>query len=332
MDNPTHTLVGLMLSRAGLNRFTPRADLLLMLAANGPDVDAISWLWGSVGHLHYHRGYTHSWLLVPLLAVLPVLITRLFTRQGFHWLKAYLLSIIGVSSHILLDMTNSYGVRALLPLRADWLSFDTTFVADPWIWFVLALAVAGPFISSLVSSEIGGKRSTGQGWAIFALLFILLYDVGRYVAHDRAMEILNSRIYNGETPKRVGAFAEFANPLRWNAVVELPGAYWVSSMNLLQEFDPAAGRVFFKSPLSPEIEAARATEPFRVFAEFNQWQLWRSTPMAQVEGSHNVQLFDLRFGNPVDPGFVAEANVLPGNRVQDAEFRFGKFRITTPDR
>jgi len=318
-----------MLSRVGLNRLTPRADMLLILAANAPDVDAIAWIGGATSHLHYHRWYTHSVMLVPLIAILPVLIHRLFVRQSYPWLYAYLLSLIGVVSHILLDMTNSYGVRALLPLHSDWLSFNTTFVVDPWIWAVLTLAVGGPFISSLVSSEIGAKKSTGQGWAIFALLFIVLYDAGRYVAHDRAMRILNSRIYNGETPKRVGAFPQFANPLRWSAVVELPGSYWVSSVNLLEEFDPSAGRVFFKSPFTPEVEAARATQPFRVFADFNQWQLWRTTPMPQPEGSQLVQLFDLRFGNPVAPGFVAEANVVPGKRVEGAEFRFGQFRVTS---
>ena len=183
-----------------------------------------------------------------------------------------------------------------------------------------------------MSGEIGGKKSTGKGWAIFALLFLVLYGAGRWMAHERAVAILHSRVYNGEPPKRVGAFPEFANPLRWNAVVELPDSYWVSSVNLLEEFDPTAGRVFFKSPLSPEIEAARATEPFRVFADFNQWQLWRSTPNPRAEGSHNVQLFDLRFGNPVDPGFVAEANVVSGKRVEDAEFRFGRLRLTASER
>ena len=47
LDNPTHTLVGLMLSRAGLNRWTPRPDLLLTLAANAPDIDAVSWFGGA---------------------------------------------------------------------------------------------------------------------------------------------------------------------------------------------------------------------------------------------------------------------------------------------
>ena len=39
MDNLTHSLTGLMLSRAGLNRFYPRATLVLVIAANIPDID-----------------------------------------------------------------------------------------------------------------------------------------------------------------------------------------------------------------------------------------------------------------------------------------------------
>ena len=41
MDNLTHTLTGLALSRAGLNRYYARAGLVLMLAANAPDIDVI---------------------------------------------------------------------------------------------------------------------------------------------------------------------------------------------------------------------------------------------------------------------------------------------------
>ncbi len=327
LDNPTHTLVGLMLSRAGLNRLTPGASLLMMLAANGPDIDTISWIGGSLAHLRYHRGFTHSWFFVPLVAILPVLITRLFYKKDFHWGWAYFASIIGVASHILLDWTNAYGIRALLPMSSEWLALNITFVIDPWIWAVLTLAVGAPYISSLVSSEIGAKTTPGQGWAIFALLFIVAYNSGRYVAHERAIEVLNARIYNGETPRRVGAFPEMANPLRWTAVVELPGSYWVSSVDLMQEFDPTAGRIFYKPQLTPEIEAAKATEPFRVFTDFSQWQLWRVTPMPSPEGSTRVQLFDLRFGNPVAPGFVADARVLQGNRVEDAEFRFGGIKL-----
>ena len=65
------------------------------------------------------------------------------------------------------------------------------------------VAKAAPALSRLVSSEIGGRRSPGRGWAIFALLMLGAYDFGRYLAHERVLAMLDTRIYRGETPLRL---------------------------------------------------------------------------------------------------------------------------------
>ena len=46
MENLTHTLVGLMLARVGLEKSTPRGTAMMMLAANAPDIDAVFWFGG----------------------------------------------------------------------------------------------------------------------------------------------------------------------------------------------------------------------------------------------------------------------------------------------
>jgi hypothetical protein len=38
--------------------------------------------------------------------------------------------------------------------------------------------------------------------AIFALSFFLIYDFGRFLSHQRAIEILNSRVYRTARPSR----------------------------------------------------------------------------------------------------------------------------------
>jgi hypothetical protein len=43
--------VGLALSRAGLNRLTPQATAILLLAANAPDIDVVSAAGGSLAYL-----------------------------------------------------------------------------------------------------------------------------------------------------------------------------------------------------------------------------------------------------------------------------------------
>ena len=73
MDPLTHTLTGLALSRAGLNRRSAYATPILMLAASAPDIDILAWLAGPAAYLHYHRHLPHAFVAIPFLALLPVL-------------------------------------------------------------------------------------------------------------------------------------------------------------------------------------------------------------------------------------------------------------------
>ena len=60
MDNLTHSLVGWMLSRAGIDRKIPRAAPLMIVAANIPDLDVVSLAGGPLSYLTWHRSYTHA--------------------------------------------------------------------------------------------------------------------------------------------------------------------------------------------------------------------------------------------------------------------------------
>ena len=190
MDNLTHTLTGVMLSRAGLDRLTPRAGLVAAIAANIPDIDAVTIAAGTETYFRYHRGFTHSLLCAPFIAVLPVLAVAAIFRTRLPWVRAWLLSFLAVLSHLLLDFTNPYGIRLFLPFSDAWPGLDSTHVIDIWIWAILLAGVCWPMLSSLVSSEIGAMRSKGRGMAVTALVLLAFYDTGRYFLHERAMATL----------------------------------------------------------------------------------------------------------------------------------------------
>ena len=59
VDNLTHTLSAVAISHAGLNRKTRFATLAVVVAANLPDIDAVTLVKGTAAYLHYHRGITH---------------------------------------------------------------------------------------------------------------------------------------------------------------------------------------------------------------------------------------------------------------------------------
>ncbi len=324
MDNLTHTLVGLMLSRAGFNRVSPRATALLLLAANAPDLDSISRFGGTVRYLEYHRGLSHALVAIPVLALIPVLLVRLFSRTKLPWRRAYLVSLAGVATHPLLDWTNVYGVRLLEPFSSAWLRADIFSVVDVWIWAALLLGWAGPAIARLVSSEIGARPGTGRGGAFFALGFLCIYGLFRYTLHERAIVTLDAYLYEGRAPLRVAAIPTPFNPFRWVGLVEGPNFYAVyPDWNLREPFDPAAGRIYYKPDTGPEFERAAATDAFRVFLAFSQYPLWRRTPLADPEGGQLVEAMDLRFGAPPNERFVARAVLDSSLRVVTAEFRFG---------
>jgi inner membrane protein len=324
LDNLTHTLTGVMLARAGLGKFSPRGTLLLALAANAPDLDTVSWFGGPLVYLEYHRWITHALLAMPVIAFLPVLFVRMIHRGSFPWVRAFMLSLAAVSTHLLLDLTNTYGIRLLLPFSSQWLRLDITNVIDLWLWAILLLALAAPALARLVSSEIGAKGTPRRGWAILALALMALYDFGRYLAHERALAMLNSRVYRAQVPARTGAFPNLANPLRWTGLVEVSDAYVMLPVGLPDDFDPTRVREFFKAGRSPATQAAANAPAFRVFLDFSAFPLWQTTPAAEPETATHVEVLDLRFGNPDQPGFNASAIVDASNRVLSSGFSFGR--------
>lgn len=330
MDPLTHTATGLFLSRAGLKRWTPLATPILMLAANAPDIDVVTASGGALNYLHYHRHLTHALAAMPLMALLPVILVRAVSRKPVRWLGAFCAALVAVASHLLLDLTNIYGVRLFLPFSPQWLRLDLTSVVDLWIWAVLLMGVVGPFIARLVGSEItsgtGSQRHHGRGFAVFFLAFLLLYNCGRSVLHTRAVASLESRIYQDAAPLRVAALPDPANPMKWRGVVETSDFCAVEDLNLTADFDPTRATIFHKPEPDPALDVARNTTTFREFLRFSQFPLWRVSPAPEPENGRLVEVLDLRFGTPLSPGFRATATLTSRLQVVQSSFTFGTLR------
>jgi inner membrane protein len=316
MDNLTHTLIGYTLSRAGLNRWSPRPDLTLMLAANIPDLDMLAWFGGPLTLLDAHRGFTHCIAMLPVMAALATLIVCAVSRSTRGWKALYALSLIGVASHLLLDWTNTYGIRLLLPFSSEWLHLDLTHLFDVWIWAAMLIALLGGLLGKLVSGEIGARPTQGRALAIGALAFVLVYDSARVVLHRRAIEALESRVYEGAAPRRTAAFPGPVNPFAWTAWVQTAGFAKRYALNLNSDFDPASGKTFYDPEPGPALDAARATLPFQRMQAFSQYPLWITLPAPDPDGGVRIELTDWRFD------FKAIAIVDRSNRVQRAWFQY----------
>jgi inner membrane protein len=150
MDNLAHTLTGLAIAEAGLRRKTALGATTLAIAANLPDVDAFIYFVGDgIDALAFRRGWTHGILAMVVLPVLLAVIMRLASRlrrpgtdaPAVRWRWLLILSAIGVWSHPLLDLLNTYGVRLLMPFSNRWFYGDALFIIDLWLWLALFVGV-----------------------------------------------------------------------------------------------------------------------------------------------------------------------------------------------
>jgi inner membrane protein len=326
MDPLTHTATGLFLSRAGLNRWSPRALPILLVAANIPDIDIVTLPAGSLSYLHWHRNLTHSLIAIPAMALLAVALVRFAGRKTVHWRGAFAAALLAVVTHLLLDWTNSYGIRLLLPFSGRWLRLDLNVLFDPWIGAAALLAILGPMLERLVGSEISSgaarPRHFGRGFAWFVLAFMVVYDCGRAVLHARAVATLEAHVYQGAAPSRVAAFPG-ANPLRWHGLVETADFVALTDVDLTRNFHPTEAAVYPKPDPDPALDAARRTPVFQEFLQFSQFPLWRVSPAPGLENGKLVEVVDLRFGTPAAPGFMASALVGPDLRVVHTEYSWG---------
>ncbi len=219
MEPLTHFFTGACMGRAGLNRKTAYATLAATLAAEAADLDVFWTLRGPVEGLKHHRGITHTFIAVPVVAGVIVggvwLLHRWNEkrRQGrlgemklipgeplpprlqarvVHWGWLYLTCFIAALSHILLDWTNSYGVRPFFPFNPRWYAGSFMFIAEPGVWGLFFLALVMPWLLGLTDREIGVRRVKfrGRGWAIFALAGMAALWAWRWTEHAQAGALL----------------------------------------------------------------------------------------------------------------------------------------------
>jgi inner membrane protein len=297
------------MGRAGLNRKTALATLTLTLAAEAPDLDVLGRFGGPAFGFAHHRGFTHSFLGVPLDAAVVIgfvyLIWRLRGRKLKNpnlpprWGLLFLYACLAGLSHILLDFTNNYGVRPFWPFSEKWYSWDIVFIFEPIMFGVLLLGLIVPSLFSLIDREIGARSHGPRGRiaATVALLGVVSMWGLRDFEHRRAVNVLASRTYQDAEPLRVSAYPALANPFRWYGVVETPAFFVLAPVNALDpESDPEDQlSIRYKPEETPVTLAAKKSYLGRVYLDWAKYPITETEPLATPDGGYIVNFQDLRF-------------------------------------
>lgn len=297
MDNLTHTLTGVALSRAGLDQRVSGATLTLALASNLPDIDIVTGLFGTTTYLEHHRGLTHALPFSPLLAgVFAFTLTR-FPGSPRRLLPTFLLSWLGVSLHIVWDLWTVYGTRALLPFDPTWYTWSWTFIIDPV--FLLLLAVA-----SFGTGRIRVRHLSR--WALgLSLAYIGVRAGAHALAQAQAEDLLGpsyTRVLTSPDPIRLN---------RWRFVASRPEDFATG-------FVPAIGESRTKVTVPREVPSALVqrvaaeSRAARVFLDFSMFPRLST----RVKGNHTLVIWqDLRFADRRAHGFACEVEVDAHGRI-----------------
>ena len=335
MDTLTHALSGALLARAtappshhapNTGQLTLRARMTVgVVAAAFPDIDFVLRVVDTLTYITFHRGITHSIILLPawawLLAWLISYLSRLGQRQ-YSRQAIYGTAVLGIAIHIAGDVITSYGTMLLAPFSRHAFGIPFTFIIDPYF---TAIIVAG-----LV---VGMFKPKSRYPAITALLILGCYVGFQGVLHSRAVKIGDIYAENhGLIEAEVHAFPQPLSPFNWKVIVSHGNDYEVASVNLWRtqelEISSAKGGLLGMwrtisagyQPVSAvqwirhsrfgetELQSALAREAWRqeVFAGFRHFAKFPA--LDQIEyypGEVCVSFLDLRFIVPsLQPSLV----------------------------
>jgi inner membrane protein len=315
MDTLTHGLLGVALAALTLPRrleapgaVSLRAAVVVsVLAAELPDLDYLLPAKDVVLHtLSAHRGYSHSLLAAPAVALLAALLTKaLFRRAAFTGL--YMRALISVPlAHLLPDLWTGWGTRLFLPLSDRRLALDWTMVVDP--------VFTGPLFVAALYAIFRRERfqwAMGLAGAASALYIALRIALSVHLTHQVACA------YPGAVSVHV--FPELLSVTRWRYVARFDAEYAIGTVALGEAAMEAARHRAL--PTGPVADALRRVPTVREALS------WARFPVVSTNLLHasvrRVTIADLRYHLSGKPTLAFVIEVGPDGRVQNARLDRG---------
>ena len=171
MDTLTHALIGASLAHACQPAQHSDQHLKLShrvtlgaLVATFPDIDYVTYLIDPLSFISdWHRAETHSFVLLPLWALLLALLFTQIVQQKTKLKEAFIICCLSLTSHIFTDLITSWGTQIFAPISDERYAAGISFVIDPYFSGIILIGL----ITGLVRQSSIATRA--------ALLCLLMY-------------------------------------------------------------------------------------------------------------------------------------------------------------
>lgn len=278
------------------------AVLVSVLAAELPDLDYLLPAKDAVLHtLSAHRGYSHSLLAAPAVALVATLLTQaLFRKAAFTGLYARALISVPLA-HLLPDLWTGWGTRLLLPLSDRRLALDWTMVVDPV--FTVPLLV-GALWAAFRRQQF--RPAMGLAVAASALYVALRITFSMHLTHEVAQAYPRAA--------SVHVFPELLSVTRWRYVARFDADYAVGTAALGEA--PVESARHAAQPTGPVASDLRRVPTVR---EALSWARFPVVSTNRLDASvRRVTIADLRYHLAGKPTLSFVIDVGPDGRVQNA--------------
>ncbi len=170
----------------------PGAGIAFASASVLPDLDVLLMAFGKRIYLKGHQRITHSLLTFPLMVLA---VTVPLAAASFPVKEVVVASAVGLLLHLMLDLTNTYGISLLWPFSSKRFSLDAVFFIDAVSWMLTLLCSASAyFLASLAP--------------LFVLVILLaLYSAIKIVIRRKLSNKLGVRVL---VPGALNPFVFFA--------------------------------------------------------------------------------------------------------------------------
>jgi inner membrane protein len=143
MDSLTQLTFGAACGEAVLGQKVGRKALVWgAVLGTLPDLDVFISLGGPVDDFVYHRGFSHSLILLALLSpIIAWLISNVHPDTKRHYRKWLLLSFLVLETSALLDLLTVYGTQVFWPFDTTPMAVPILFIIDPLFTLPILLGV-----------------------------------------------------------------------------------------------------------------------------------------------------------------------------------------------
>ena len=322
MDTLTHALSGALLARATAPkdappRAIPRRVAAGFFAAAAPDLDFVIGFIGPVEYLLYHRGPTHSLVLLPLWALLLSWVLSKILREPRGWRALYGVTALSLGAHIVGDVITSFGTIVLAPF-SDWRAgIGTTFIID--LWFT------GIIVAGLVASAVLYRSRVP---AVAAVVLLAGYVGFQAIQKEKALEFAqNFATQKGLAGARIEAHPKPVSPFNWTVFVSTESEHHFAHVNLVRgeqrRYQPGDGFIArLDAPYAPLAQARWETRA-RYGSEMAK-EAWESEALGFYRWFADQPAFDGLSEGSACAWFVDLRFVTPGRETMP--FRYGACR------